>query len=55
MAFFSTDVLHSDVPVDFLCTYLLDIQLNFASVTLNREGTTTEFHSSTSRTPLVDY
>ena len=21
----------------------------------NREGTTTEFHSSTSRTPLVDY
>ena len=34
MAFFATDVLHSDVPVDFLCTYLLDIQLNFASVTL---------------------
>ena len=22
---------------------------------LTREGTTTEFHSSTSRTPLVDY
>ena len=34
MAFFATDVLHSEVPVELLCTYLLDIQLNLASVTL---------------------